>query len=106
VKKNLQRTYASWGPEFITGSGQGENRAKALFALAWFHAVVQERRTFIPQGWAKFYEFSDADLRAAAEVIQQLFKKGYFLNTCWHKFFFFLFLLLLLTLHLLLLLLQ
>lgn len=85
MKKNLQRTYASWGPEFINGSGQGENRAKALFALAWFHAVVQERRTFIPQGWAKFYEFSDADLRAAAEVLQQLFKKGYFLNTCWLK---------------------
>ncbi|PNF38486.1 hypothetical protein B7P43_G03954, partial [Cryptotermes secundus] len=75
VKKNLQRTYASWGPEFISSNGQGD-RAKALFALAWFHAVVQERRTFIPQGWAKFYEFSDADLRAGAEVLQKLFKKG------------------------------
>jgi dynein heavy chain 2 len=60
-------------------NGQGQ-RAKALFALACFHAVVQERRTFIPQGWAKFYEFSDADLRAGSEVLQQLFKKGQFLN--------------------------
>jgi len=76
VKKNLQRTYASWGPDFISSKSQGEIRAKALFALAWFHAVVQERRTFIPQGWAKFYEFSDADLRAGAEILQQLFKKG------------------------------
>ncbi|PSN45379.1 Cytoplasmic dynein 2 heavy chain 1 [Blattella germanica] len=76
VKKNLQRTYASWGPEFINKEAQGENRSRALFVLAWFHAVVQERRTFIPQGWAKFYEFSDADLRAGAEVLQQLFKKG------------------------------
>lgn len=75
MKKNLQRTYASWGPEFISMNGQGQ-RAKALFALACFHAVVQERRTFIPQGWAKFYEFSDADLRAGSEVLQQLFKKG------------------------------
>ncbi|XP_068082912.1 cytoplasmic dynein 2 heavy chain 1 [Anabrus simplex] len=76
VKKNLQRTYTSWGPEFLQGRGDdGVLRAKALFVLAWFHAVVQERRTFIPQGWAKFYEFSDADLRAGAEVLQQLFQK-------------------------------
>ena len=35
-----------------------------MFVLAWFHAVVQERRKFIPHGWTKFYEFSPADLRA------------------------------------------
>ncbi|KAJ9578979.1 hypothetical protein L9F63_024918, partial [Diploptera punctata] len=75
VKKNLQRTYASWGPEFINRDGQNDIRAKAMFALAWFHAVVQERRTFIPQGWAKFYEFSDADIRAGSEILQELFQK-------------------------------
>jgi dynein heavy chain 2 len=31
--------------------------------------VAQERRTFIPQGWTKFYEFTFADLRSAADVI-------------------------------------
>ena len=25
------------------------SRSQALFVLAWFHAVVQERRIFIPQ---------------------------------------------------------
>lgn len=49
--------------------------ARTLFALAWFHAVIQERRTFIPQGWASFYEFSDGDLRAATLVLQSLVKK-------------------------------
>jgi hypothetical protein len=39
-----------------------------VFALAWFHAVVQERRIFIPQGWCKFYEFSDSDLKAGLQV--------------------------------------
>ncbi|GLH06942.1 Uncharacterized protein GBIM_12528, partial [Gryllus bimaculatus] len=56
--------------------GGGALAAKALFALAWFHAVVQERRTFIPQGWAHFYEFSDADLRAAADTLRRLLQTG------------------------------
>jgi len=37
--------------------------------LAWFHALLQERRTYIPQGWTKFYEFSPADLRSAADIL-------------------------------------
>lgn len=49
---------------------QGDNalRPRTIFALAWFHAVVQERRIFIPQGWCKFYEFSDSDLKAGLQV--------------------------------------
>ena len=43
-------------------------RAQLLFVLSWFHAVLQERRTYIPQGWTKFYEFSPADLRSAADI--------------------------------------
>ena len=47
VKKNLQRTYESWSSEYI---GQGNSlRAQALFSLAWLHAIVQERRNYIPQ---------------------------------------------------------
>eukprot|EP00842_Homolaphlyctis_polyrhiza_P006526 jgi/Hompol1/6875/HPOL_005105-RA len=70
IKKNLQRIYENWSPEFIQ-SGQ-PLRAQALFALAWFHAVIQERRNYIPQGWNKFYEFSAADLRSSAELISNM----------------------------------
>lgn len=67
VKKNIQRTYDSWGADFIErGPTQ---RAHLLFSLAWFHAIVQERRNYIPQGWTKFYEFSLADLRTASTII-------------------------------------
>ena len=48
IKKNLQRTYESWTPEFIK-RGESSVRAQALFVLAWFHALVQERRNYIPQ---------------------------------------------------------
>ena len=50
-------------------------RAQALFVLAWLHAVVQERRVYIPQGWSKFYEFSLSDLRAGANLIDRLFSQ-------------------------------
>ena len=70
IKKNLMRTYQSWHPSFIE---QGSVlRAQMLFVLAWFHAVIQERRTYIPQGWSKFYEFSYADLKAGGQVIETL----------------------------------
>lgn len=67
LKRNMQRIYEGWTPEII--SRGGSLGAQTLFVLAWFHAVIQERRTYIPQGWTKFYEFSSADLRASAEII-------------------------------------
>jgi dynein heavy chain 2 len=51
-------------------------RCQTLFALAWFHAIIQERRNYIPQGWNKFYEFSAADLRSSASIILQIFASG------------------------------
>jgi len=71
IRKNLERTYDSWSQEYIAQK-DSVIRSQALFALAWFHAVVQERRCYIPQGWSKFYEFSLADMRAAASIIDRL----------------------------------
>ncbi|KAL4105900.1 hypothetical protein PRIC1_003955 [Phytophthora ramorum] len=68
MKKNLQRTYAAWNPDFI-GKGSPA-RAQLLFLLAFFHALLQERRTYIPQGWTKFYEFSFGDFRAGSNVME------------------------------------
>ncbi|XP_047247257.1 cytoplasmic dynein 2 heavy chain 1 isoform X2 [Girardinichthys multiradiatus] len=75
LKKNLLRTYESWTPEQISKGGNLA-RAQSLFCLAWFHAVCQERRKYIPQGWTKFYEFSLSDLRAGFEIIDRLFEGG------------------------------
>lgn len=53
------------------------NPTKSAFAflLAFFHALVQERRTYIPQGWSKAYEFSYSDLKVALEIIENLIKE-------------------------------
>ncbi|CAH8846367.1 unnamed protein product [Trichobilharzia szidati] len=71
LKHNLRRTYESWSGNYIS-QGNSKTRASLLACLAWFHAVVQERRTYIPQGWTKFYEFTFSDLRAGAEIIDRL----------------------------------
>ena len=72
LKKNLQRTYSQW-PAKLIESGSAL-RAKMLFTLAWFHGLVQERRTYMPQGWTEFYEFSFGDLRAGTNVVELAMK--------------------------------
>lgn len=56
LKKNLLRTYESWTPEQINKKGN-LSRAHSLFCLAWFHAVCQERRNYIPQVIFYFISF-------------------------------------------------
>lgn len=36
---------------------------------------MQERRTYIPQGWSKSYEFSYSDLKVSLEIIDNLIKE-------------------------------
>ncbi|CAF3379900.1 unnamed protein product [Rotaria sp. Silwood1] len=74
IKKNLLRTFEIWTQDEF-GKG-GVTRSQTLFVLAWFHAIVQERRKYIPQGWTKFYEFSQADLRAGYEIIHRLCERA------------------------------
>ena len=74
VKKNMLRTLESWNPSWF---GQGnELRSRVIFLCAHFHAIMQERRTYIPQGWTKFYEFSQSDLQSACETVSLLVKAG------------------------------
>jgi dynein heavy chain 2 len=49
---------------------------KLYVALFILHSILQERRNFIPQGWCKWYEFGDADIRAAINFILVTCKKS------------------------------
>lgn len=67
VKRNMMRTYSTWE--------QQHEVPRPFFVLAWFHAVVQERRKYIPQGWVKLYEFNDTDFAAALKILNQRLEK-------------------------------
>tara|TARA_B110000091_G_scaffold199866_1_gene230119 strand:- start:810 stop:8225 length:7416 start_codon:yes stop_codon:yes gene_type:complete len=76
LKKNLQRTFESWDEDMLKGKNNNPQRTQLMFLLAYFHGMMQERRTYMPQGWVKFYEFSLGDLRAGVNVVDMVTEQG------------------------------
>jgi dynein heavy chain 1 len=67
VKASLRRTLTSFNE--VRMQAQPKERSRLYMLLAWFHAVVQERKRYCPIGWTKFYEFNDNDAKHALDAI-------------------------------------
>lgn len=69
LKANMERSIGIWSSNKTQSSIL---KMHSLFSVTWFHAIIQERRTYNPAGWAKFYEFSSADLGSAVRLIDKV----------------------------------
>ena len=70
----------AWSPQFIASGSVF--RAQLLFMLAWFHAVVQERRTYVPQARGPTHPVPPSPSEAYLLLSQQSLSIASFCPSC------------------------
>lgn len=80
LQNNLFKSYISnpvKDPDFYSGCPNHQIMfARLLYGLAFFHAVVQERRTFGPLGWNIAYGFNDSDFDISVQQMQMFINES------------------------------
>ena len=62
LKANIRNFMYQQSDDSLTQTTKPASYRKLLFGLAFFHAVVQERKRFGPLGWNRPYRFNDSDM--------------------------------------------
>lgn len=79
LHQNLKLSYLSdpiKDPEFYYCMGDKEfDFTRLIYGICFFHAVVQERRTFGPLGWNIPYGFNDSDLHISLQQLQMFIRE-------------------------------
>lgn len=81
LRMNMMRSFTSdplVSDKFFTNAFSGEHGVlwlRGVFALVFFHAVIQERREFGPLGWNIPYEFNESDLKISLMQLKMFIKQ-------------------------------
>lgn len=79
LHQNLRLSYLSdpiKDPEYYYCMGEKEfDFSRLIYGVCFFHAVVQERRTFGPLGWNIPYGFNDSDLHISLQQLQMFIRE-------------------------------
>jgi dynein heavy chain len=65
LRANLIGTFSVMDESYIEGSAKPREWKKLLYGLAFFHALIQERRKFGPLGWNVKYKFNASDVECS-----------------------------------------
>ncbi|CAI9715294.1 dynein beta chain, ciliary-like [Octopus vulgaris] len=69
MQANLHKALNNFTQETLEMCARETEFKSILFVLCYFHAVVQERRKFGPQGWNRSYPFNVGDLTISVNVL-------------------------------------
>ncbi|XP_076452214.1 dynein axonemal heavy chain 10-like [Babylonia areolata] len=75
LKLNLRSTYLKVPPTALTDCSHNAFPS-IVFVLAFFHAVVQERRKYGKIGWNVSYDFNESDFRVCMQVLNTYLTKA------------------------------
>ncbi|RNF14084.1 putative dynein heavy chain [Trypanosoma conorhini] len=75
MQANVTRSVSSYRSEYLDTCCKPKEFKKLFFAMAFFHALVQERRKFGPLGWNIPYEYTSGDLGCCITQIRMFLEK-------------------------------
>jgi dynein heavy chain len=75
LKLNLRSSYFKLSEDVLADCSH-ESFRPLVYVLAFFHAVVQERRKFGKIGWNVKYDFNESDFRVSVSIIRTYLNKA------------------------------
>mmetsp|Transcript_40474 Transcript_40474/g.77355 ORF Transcript_40474/g.77355 Transcript_40474/m.77355 type:complete len:681 (+) Transcript_40474:420-2462(+) len=75
IKANVNRSFYDMTEDHFEGCVKLRPWKKLLFGLAFFHAVIQERRKFGPLGWNIRYEFNNSDIECSMMTLRMFLEE-------------------------------
>uniref|UniRef100_A0A9L0IQP0 Dynein axonemal heavy chain 10 n=1 Tax=Equus asinus TaxID=9793 RepID=A0A9L0IQP0_EQUAS len=76
LKLNMRATYFKISPEMLDQCPHPAFKS-LVYVLAFFHAVVQERRKFGKIGWNVYYDFNESDFQVCMEILNTYLTKAF-----------------------------